>query len=74
MVLIKDNENIHCTSARYLRNNYNNTGNVFTYLGCSISYQFSNDVEFKIAKSLELIGTIKKTIFKKARTETILKT
>ena len=22
----------------------------FTYLGCSISYQFSNDVEFKLAK------------------------
>ena len=21
----------------------------FTYLGCSISYQFSNDVEFKLA-------------------------
>ena len=45
----------------------------FTYLGCSISYQFSNDVEFKLAKSLQLIGTIKRTIFKKVRTETILK-
>ena len=22
----------------------------FTYLGCSIAYQFSNDVEFKLAK------------------------
>jgi hypothetical protein len=22
----------------------------FTYLGCSISYQFSNNVEFKLAK------------------------
>jgi len=32
----------------------------FTYLGCSISYQFSNDVEFKLAK----VGTIKRTIFK----------
>ena len=31
----------------------------FTYLGCSISYQFSNDVEFKLAKFLLLIGTIK---------------
>ena len=30
----------------------------FTYLGCSISYQFSNDVEFKLAKFLQLIGTI----------------
>jgi len=45
----------------------------FTYLGCSISYQFSNDVEFKLAKFLQLIGTIRRTIFKKVRTETILK-
>ena len=45
----------------------------FTYLGCSISYQFSNDVEFKLAKFLQLIGTIKRTIFKKVKTETILK-
>ena len=45
----------------------------FTYLGCSISYQFSNDVKFKLAKFLQLIGTIKRTIFKKVRTETILK-
>ena len=44
-----------------------------TYLGCSISYQFSNDVEFKVAKFLQLIGTIKRTIFKKVRMETILK-
>jgi len=34
-----------------------------TYLGCSISYQFSNDVAFKLAKFLQLIGTIKRTIF-----------
>jgi len=47
--------------------------NQFIYLGCSISYQFSNDVEFKLANFLQLIGTIKKTIFKKVRTETILK-
>jgi len=45
----------------------------FTYLGCSISYQFSNDVEFKLAEFLQLIGTIKWTIFKKVRKETILK-
>jgi len=45
----------------------------FTYLGCSISYQFSNDVESKLAKFLQLIGTIKRTIFRKVRTETILK-
>ena len=45
----------------------------FTYLGCSISYQFSNDVEFKLAKCLQLIGTIKRTTFKKVGRQTILK-
>jgi len=45
----------------------------FTYLGCSISYRFSSDAEFKLAKCLRLIGTIKGTIFRKVRTETILK-
>jgi len=45
----------------------------FIYLGCSISYQFSNDVEFKLAKFLQLIGNTKRNIFKKVRTETILK-
>jgi len=46
----------------------------FTYLGCTISYQFSSDVEFKLAKFLQLIGTIKRTIFfRKVRTETILR-
>ena len=45
----------------------------FTYLGCSISYQFSSDVESKLAKCLQLIGTIKRTIFRRVRTETILK-
>jgi len=45
----------------------------FTYLGCSISYQFFNDLEFKWAKFLQLIDTIKRNIFKKVRTEIILK-
>ena len=45
----------------------------FTYLGHSISYQFSNDVEFKLEKFLQLIDTIKRTIFRKVRTENILK-
>jgi hypothetical protein len=45
----------------------------FTHLGCSISYQFSNDIEPKLANFLQLIGTIKRTIFKKVRAETILK-
>jgi len=43
------------------------------YLGCNISYQFYNDVEFKFTILLQLIGTIKRTIFKKVRTATILK-
>jgi len=30
----------------------------FTYLGCTISYQFSNDVDFQLAKRLQLMGTI----------------
>jgi len=38
-----------------------------------ISYQFPNDVEFKLATILQLKGTIKRTIFKKVRTEIILK-
>jgi hypothetical protein len=29
----------------------------FTYLGCSILYQFSNDAELKLAKFLQLIGS-----------------
>jgi hypothetical protein len=45
----------------------------FIYLGCSISYQCSNDVESKFANFLQLIGTIKRTTFRKVRTETILK-
>jgi hypothetical protein len=45
----------------------------FTYLGCSISYQFPNVVEFKLAKFLQLIGTINRIIFRRVRTETILK-
>ena len=36
-------------------------------------YQFSNDVEFKLAKFLKLVGTINRTIFKNVRRETILK-
>jgi len=44
-----------------------------TCFSCSISYKFSNDVEFKLAKFLQLMGVIKSAIFKKVRTETILK-
>jgi hypothetical protein len=35
--------------------------------------QFSNDEELKLAKYLQLIVTIKRTIFRKVKTETILK-
>jgi hypothetical protein len=45
----------------------------FIYLGCSISYQSSNYVESKFAKFLQLTGTIKRSTFRKVRTETILK-
>ena len=44
-----------------------------TYLGYCLPYQFSNDVESKLAKFLQLIGAIKRTILQKVRTETILK-
>ena len=37
------------------------------------AFQFSNDVECKLAKFLQLIGTIKRIIFRKVRMETILK-
>jgi hypothetical protein len=46
--------------------------NQFTYLGCSVSYQFSNDAISKLATFLHLTGTIKRTIFRKVRTENIL--
>ena len=39
-----------------------------------ISFQFPNNVEFKFAKFLQLIGSIKRTIFRKVRKEIILKT
>jgi hypothetical protein len=45
----------------------------YNYLGCSISYQFSNEVESKLAKFLQLVGTTKRTIFRNVRTETVLK-
>ena len=45
----------------------------FTYLGSSVFYQFSSNVEFKLANFLKLIDTIKRTTFRKVRTDTILK-
>jgi hypothetical protein len=46
---------------------------IYIFMYIPISYQFSNDMELKLAKFLQLIGTIKRTIFRKVRTETILK-
>ena len=37
----------------------------FTYLGCSISYQFSNDVVFKLAKFLQLIVLLRELFLRK---------
>ena len=34
----------------------------FTNLRCITSYKFSNDVELKLAKCLQLIGTIKNNL------------
>ena len=46
--------------------------NRFTYLGCSVSYQCFNDAEFKLPQLLQLIGSIKRNIFKRVRIETVL--
>jgi hypothetical protein len=45
----------------------------FIYLGSSVSYQSSNDVESKLAKFLQLSGSIRRNIFRKVRTDFILK-
>lgn len=45
----------------------------FNYLSCSISYLSSNGIESKLAKLLQLIGTFKRTMFKKLRKENIKK-
>jgi hypothetical protein len=45
----------------------------FNYLGCNISYVRSEDPEIKLAKFLQLIGTIKRTLLKRVRKETVLK-
>jgi hypothetical protein len=47
--------------------------NCFNYLGCTISYVRSEDPEIKLAKFLQLIGTIKRTLLKRVRKETVLK-
>jgi hypothetical protein len=45
----------------------------FNYLGCNISYVRSEDPEIKLAKFLQLTGTIKRTLLKRVRKETVLK-
>ncbi|KAJ4438978.1 hypothetical protein ANN_14932 [Periplaneta americana] len=47
--------------------------NCFNYLGCMISYDQINDIDRKLSKFQQLIGTIKRTLKKKVRTDTILK-
>jgi hypothetical protein len=47
--------------------------NCFNYLGCNISYVRSEDPEIKLTKFLQLIGTIKRTLLKRVRKETVLK-
>lgn len=47
--------------------------NCFNYLGCMISYEQINDIDRKLSKFQQLIGTIKRTLKKKVRTDTILK-
>ena len=51
---------------------YNKLANLRIYAAAYLT-NFSNDVELKLAKFLQLIGTIKRTIITKVRTETILK-
>ncbi|KAJ4446719.1 hypothetical protein ANN_13416 [Periplaneta americana] len=55
----------------------NNSGveqvNAFTYLGCNLSYIHSRDIGNKLAKFQQLLRTIRNTLFKKVRQDTILK-
>lgn len=55
----------------------NNSGveqvNAFTYLGCNLSYIHSRDIDNKLAKFQQLLRTIRNTLFKKVRQDTILK-
>ncbi|KAJ4438744.1 hypothetical protein ANN_14695 [Periplaneta americana] len=55
----------------------NNSGveqvNAFTYLDCNLSYIHSRDIDNKLAKFQQLSRTIRNTLFKKVRQDTILK-
>ena len=65
---------VYTASSVVLCQPFNVTGLTTQLVKIDISnYRFSNYVEFKLAKILQLIDTIKRTIFRKVRTETILK-
>jgi hypothetical protein len=42
-------------------------------MGCSLSYISSRDIGNKLAKFQQLIGTMKRTLFRKVRPETVTK-
>jgi hypothetical protein len=46
--------------------------NSFDYLGCNLSYIFSRDIDNKLAKFQQLIGTMKRTLFQKGRPERVI--
>jgi hypothetical protein len=47
--------------------------NSFNYLGCNLSHISPKDFDNKLIKFQQLVGTTKKTLLKRVRTETILK-
>ncbi|KAJ4436238.1 hypothetical protein ANN_18868 [Periplaneta americana] len=47
--------------------------NNFNYLGCNISYDKTSNVEIKLPKFQQLVGTIKRTLCNEVRKETVLK-
>jgi hypothetical protein len=47
--------------------------NSFNYLGCNLSHISPKDFDNKLIKFQQLIGTTKKTLLKRVRTETVLK-
>lgn len=63
----------HIRSKIVINNNSIEQVNAFNYLGCCLSYVNSRDVDTKLAKFQQLLGTIKLTLLKKVRPETILK-
>jgi hypothetical protein len=44
--------------------------NTFIYLGCIVPYISSRDIDNKLAEFQQLIGTMRRTLFRKVRPET----